>query len=133
METPKKPWNFCETPEEKCTMNYCDENGCQNRKRNLVEPWRTMEEINEGLKKARQEFLLKNNPKNACDFILSKIDKAIEKSTLEQQIEKLEADKAELLEAFKYANRMLKNSKDAMYDENYIVSLIQKHTATNRV
>jgi len=32
----KKPWGFCETPEEKCTMNYCDENGCQNRKRNLV-------------------------------------------------------------------------------------------------
>ena len=36
METPKEPWNFCETPEEKCTMNYCDENGCQNRKRNSV-------------------------------------------------------------------------------------------------
>lgn len=32
----KKPWAFCETPEEKCTMNYCDENGCQNRKRNPV-------------------------------------------------------------------------------------------------
>ena len=37
METLKnEPWNFCETPEEKCTMNYCDENGCQNRKRVLV-------------------------------------------------------------------------------------------------
>ena len=36
METPKEPWNFCETPEEKCTMNYCDDNGCQNRKRNSV-------------------------------------------------------------------------------------------------
>jgi hypothetical protein len=32
-----KPHSFCETPGEKCTMNYCDENGCQNRKRNLVE------------------------------------------------------------------------------------------------
>ena len=32
-----QPWNFCETPKEKCTMNYCDENGCQNRKRNYVE------------------------------------------------------------------------------------------------
>jgi hypothetical protein len=32
-----KPWSFCETPEEKCTMNYCDDNGCQNRKRNYVE------------------------------------------------------------------------------------------------
>ena len=32
-----KPNSFCETPEEKCTMSYCDENGCVNRKRNLVE------------------------------------------------------------------------------------------------
>ena len=33
----RKPWSFCETPEEKCTMSYCYENGCQNRKRNYVE------------------------------------------------------------------------------------------------
>ena len=33
----REPWSFCETPKEKCTMNYCDENGCQNRKRNYVE------------------------------------------------------------------------------------------------
>jgi hypothetical protein len=32
----KTPWSFCETPEEKCTMNYCDDNGCQNRKKNFV-------------------------------------------------------------------------------------------------
>jgi hypothetical protein len=32
-----KPHSFCETPEEKCTMNYCDENGCQNRKRQLTD------------------------------------------------------------------------------------------------
>jgi hypothetical protein len=30
--------SFCETPDEKCSMNYCDENGCQNRKTELVEP-----------------------------------------------------------------------------------------------
>lgn len=29
----REPHSFCETPEEKCTMNYCDDNGCQNRKR----------------------------------------------------------------------------------------------------
>jgi hypothetical protein len=34
----KKPHSFCETPEENCTMNYCDDNGCQNRKRELVNP-----------------------------------------------------------------------------------------------
>ena len=28
-----------------------------------IKPWRTMEEINEGLKKARQDFLLNNNNK----------------------------------------------------------------------
>jgi hypothetical protein len=33
-----KPHSFCETPEVNCTMNYCDDNGCQNRKRELVEP-----------------------------------------------------------------------------------------------
>ena len=34
----KNGWGFCETPDEKCTMNYCDENGCQNRKRFLIDP-----------------------------------------------------------------------------------------------
>jgi len=33
-----KPHSFCETPQEKCSMNYCDENGCQNRKRELAIP-----------------------------------------------------------------------------------------------
>ena len=32
-----KPHSFCETPEEKCTLGYCDDNGCMNRKRVLVE------------------------------------------------------------------------------------------------
>lgn len=33
----RKPWPFCETPEEECTMNYCDTNGCVNRKREYVD------------------------------------------------------------------------------------------------
>jgi hypothetical protein len=40
----KKPHSFCETPEEQCTMNYCDENGCQNRVRHLVESKQEIEE-----------------------------------------------------------------------------------------
>lgn len=32
----KKPNNFCVTRPRTCTMNYCDENGCQDRERNLV-------------------------------------------------------------------------------------------------
>jgi hypothetical protein len=43
-----KTHSFCETPEEKCTMNYCDENGCQNRVRHLVDPKQeTLEEAAE--------------------------------------------------------------------------------------
>jgi len=43
----RKPWSFCETPNEKCTMNYCDENGCINRKRSysdLLPPTPTTED-----------------------------------------------------------------------------------------
>lgn len=28
---------FCENPKIKCDLNYCDDNGCQERKRNLVD------------------------------------------------------------------------------------------------
>lgn len=31
-----KPHGFCVTPNSNCTMNYCDDNGCQDRKRELV-------------------------------------------------------------------------------------------------
>lgn len=33
----KKVNKFCVTRPRTCTMNYCDENGCQDRKRNLVD------------------------------------------------------------------------------------------------
>lgn len=29
----KQPYSFCETQKDKCTMNYCDDNGCNNRTR----------------------------------------------------------------------------------------------------
>ena len=69
------------------------------------------------------------------DFAKENPDTTVEMTMDNSQavIEKLQADKAELLEALKYANRMLKNSKDAMYDENYIESLIQKHKATPKI
>jgi len=53
-----KPHSFCETPEEKCTMNYCDENGCQNRKRILVEKPKqeTLELDNNFYEKLKQYF-----------------------------------------------------------------------------
>ena len=57
-------------------------------KRNLVEPkinsWKTMEEIDNGLKKAREEYLSSKKKSKAATFILGKIDKAIENSEKER-------------------------------------------------
>ncbi len=73
-----------------------------------------------------EDLMLKNNLSfGAVETIKSDNTETLANAL--QQIEKLEADKDELLEALKYANRMLKNSKDAMYDEYYIESIIQKH------
>lgn len=33
----QKPHGFCVTPDSKCTMSYCDENGCNDRERLLTE------------------------------------------------------------------------------------------------
>ena len=52
----RKPWNFCETPNEKCTANYCDENGCLNRKRSPVEPTELGESIEEIVDKGNEEL-----------------------------------------------------------------------------
>ena len=66
----KKSWSFCETPEENCTMNYCDNNGCQNRKRNYVKGVKPSEQDNskyESMKtfKTKQNLLVKiENPFN---------------------------------------------------------------------
>lgn len=35
---PAKPHGFCVTPGSACSLNYCDENGCADRKRNWVHP-----------------------------------------------------------------------------------------------
>jgi len=57
-----KPHSFCETPEEKCTMNYCDENGCMNRKRVLIEPIELKQEktfedvLDESLAKVKDSY-----------------------------------------------------------------------------
>lgn len=34
----RKPWTFCEREGNQCTMNMCDEYGCQEREPVLVEP-----------------------------------------------------------------------------------------------
>lgn len=39
---------FCENKEKECNLNYCDENGCQERKRNLVEPKEVKSKLENG-------------------------------------------------------------------------------------
>lgn len=64
-----KPHGFCETPHENCTMNYCDENGCINRKRNLVE----------------EPIETSNNKQSRLDLnmLASKLDEALSNETTE--------------------------------------------------
>jgi hypothetical protein len=59
----KKPHLFCETPEENCTFNYCDENGCQNRKRELVESYE-QETLEEATDNVYNEFPLRSESLN---------------------------------------------------------------------
>jgi hypothetical protein len=62
-----KPHLFCETPEEKCTMNYCDENGCQNRVRHLVEP--KQETLEEAAERYENSFAEGAQGTESIDFI----------------------------------------------------------------
>ena len=79
----RKPWGFCETPEAKCTMNYCDENGCQNRKRTYAPLKSESEDIsaraeereNEIVKIANESW--KNQPKPNYELTL---DEKIQRS-----------------------------------------------------
>lgn len=56
MSEDKNPWGFCETPEAKCIMNYCDENGCQNRKRTYAPLKSESEDIS-----ARESLILESD------------------------------------------------------------------------
>lgn len=60
----RESWGFCETPEEKCTMNYCDENGCQNRVRHLVNDSDEKTDI----PKLREEFPFLNQENTPDEF-----------------------------------------------------------------
>jgi predicted RNase H-like HicB family nuclease len=38
---------FCESKNSNCRLNYCDENGCQERQRNLVEPIESLDPLDD--------------------------------------------------------------------------------------
>jgi hypothetical protein len=67
-----KPHSFCETPNEKCTMNYCDDNGCQNRKREFVEPKMERSYSEEEVKRLAFKFYLEMSKKmNVPDNLIT--------------------------------------------------------------
>lgn len=60
---------FCETPEEGCTMSYCDDNGCLNRECSYVE------ETTEPTEKSfTEENRLNRNMKDYKDKLLKSLD-----------------------------------------------------------
>jgi hypothetical protein len=84
----KKPHSFCETPEEKCTLNYCDDNGCQNRKRHLVEPHEQ-----ETLEEAAERHYINCIPSDRHSFISgAKWQQEIHLDIKDNKIELLEED-----------------------------------------
>lgn len=52
-----KPHNYCETPSENCTMNYCNNNGCMNRKRRFVEAAPTLRKSNTSILKNISNYI----------------------------------------------------------------------------
>jgi hypothetical protein len=69
-----KSHSFCETPQEKCSMNYCDENGCQNKTTNNFE---ICDKCNVGWQEAienvlRTEFetIIRNQTNSNVEFLL---------------------------------------------------------------
>ena len=76
-----KPHSFCETPEEKCTMNYCDENGCLNRKRELVEP---KQEIWKDIPNYESLYQVSNfgNVKSLERYVKGKVENRLQKENI---------------------------------------------------
>lgn len=72
----KQPWGFCETPHEKCTMNYCDDNGCLNRSRCLVDDGVT--EMSKGLAKQSDTYVLDVLKRNYPDLDTNDVDAVTE-------------------------------------------------------
>jgi hypothetical protein len=120
-----KPHSFCETPEEKCTMNYCDENGCLNRKRELVEPkQQTLEEA-----KLRQLFKNRSNCyadtgrfENDGSYSEGEVIQAMDENCFINVIKEWQADRmygdAEVLDILdKFLTSMVKGEKTGLIED----------------
>ena len=80
--------------------------------------------------KIRQTFRNNSNcyADSDSEMVIQAMDENCFVTSLMELNKEQQQQTAELLEALKYANRMLKNSKDAMYDHEYVEGIIVKHT-----
>jgi hypothetical protein len=113
----KKPHSFCETPEEKCTMNYCDENGCQNRVRHLVEQKQHLIDLMR-LDEEQQTFI---KPNNVDGQWLSPVP--TERAWQEEKLVEIFEHYPTASPRWQYMNGLIQNSLDAkqMYSEEDIL------------
>ena len=109
----KKPHSFCETPEEQCTMNYCDENGCQNRVRHLVEQKQHLIDLMR-LDEEQQIFI---KPNNIDGQWLSPVP--TERAWQEEKLVEIFEHYPTASPRWQYMNGLIQNSLDAkqMYSE----------------
>jgi hypothetical protein len=114
----KKPHSFCETPEEKCTMNYCDENGCQNRVRHLVEQKQHLIDLMR-LDEEQQTFI---KPDNVDGQWLSPVP--TERAWQEEKLVEIFEHYPNASPKWQYMNGLIQNSLDAkeMYSEEELKS-----------
>ena len=109
-----KPHSFCETPEEKCTMNYCDENGCQNRKRELVEPKQeTLEEAAERLYPTDYG----EKSKNIINII--KLDAFVSGAKWQQERSYSEEEVLEIIRQYAFEEHLITSSKPDIWFEQF--------------
>jgi FtsZ-binding cell division protein ZapB len=131
----KTPHNFCETPEEKCTMNYCDENGCQNRKRHLVGENKQLPTASQSL--CKWNFKLVHGDMVKCIEEHTRLHTA----PLREELEKLRADKESLLvrvEEVREINKQLehemllvkRNNKDLEAENERLKNIISGYESS---
>jgi hypothetical protein len=118
----KKPHSFCETPEEQCTINYCDENGCQNRVRHLVEQKQHLIDLMR-LDEEQQTFI---KPDNIDGQWLSPVP--TERAWQEEKLVEIFEHYPNASPKWQYMNGLIQNSLDAkeMYSKEEVLDLLYK-------
>jgi hypothetical protein len=109
---------FCLTPELKCTMSYCDENGCINRQRHLV---------------GDPIEMTNNKQQTALEWLIEQMPLGIRKTLSENGIDFKKAKEMEIArKEMSYSDGYAEGYKRALemvewYIKNYISGMAQDH------